>query len=164
MHLVFSFVTYELTLGLLGVQQQGSLRLDFGAYEYIKDDVYGLVKCVKCTASLTMVFSHCVNVVKAVWYFLQDVRIKCVVISLYLRFGCFNKRITGMSDNAKPGATQCLLPVLNDSIVWCTMKGLCHVFFAFVMLLCDLVVPDILEYCTNVRYWVWCLPCWTNNA
>ncbi|KAI2653038.1 Palmitoyltransferase akr1 [Labeo rohita] len=60
-----------------------------------------------------------------------------------------------MQTISKPGATQCLLPVLNDSIVWCTMKGLCHVFFAFVMLLCDLIVPDILEYCTNVRYWVW---------
>lgn len=67
MHLVFSFVTYELTLGLLCIQQQGSLQLDFGAYEYIKDnDVYGLVKCVNYTASLTMVLSYCVDVVKAV--------------------------------------------------------------------------------------------------
>lgn len=72
--------------------------------------------------------------------FCEMSEIKCVDISLYLRFGCFNKRNTGMSDNAKPGATQCLLPVLSDSIVWCTMKGLWHVFFAFVMLLCDLIV------------------------
>ncbi len=67
MHLVFSFLTYELTLGLLGVQQQGSLQLEFGANEYIKDnDVYDLVKCVNYTALLTMVLSHCVDVVKAV--------------------------------------------------------------------------------------------------
>lgn len=65
MHLVFSFVTYELTLGLLWAQQQGSLRLDFGAYEYIKDnDVYGSVKCVKYTVSLAMVIVF--DVVKAV--------------------------------------------------------------------------------------------------
>ncbi len=96
--------------------------------------------------------------------FCEMLEMKCVDISLYLRFSCFNNRITDMSDNAKPGATQCLLTVLNYSIVWCTMKGLCHVFFAFVMLLCDLIVPDILEYFTNVRYCVWCLPCWTNNA
>lgn len=37
----FSFVTYELTLVLLWVKQRGSLRLDFGAYEYIKDDWFG---------------------------------------------------------------------------------------------------------------------------
>lgn len=56
-----------------------------------------------------------------------------------------------MQTVSKPGATLCALPVLIDYIVWCTMKGLCHVFIAFVMLLCDLIVPDILEYCTNVR-------------
>lgn len=103
----FSFVTYELTLVLLRVKQLGSLRLDFGAYEYIKDDVFGLVKCVKYTAQLTMVLSHCVDVVKAVWYFLRDVRLKCVDINLYVRFGRFNKAITGVSDNANRFKTWC---------------------------------------------------------
>ncbi len=131
------------------------MRLDFGAYEYIKDnDVYGLVKCVNYTASLTMVV---LTLFKQYDIFCEMLEMKCVDISLYLRFSCFNNRITDMSDNAKPGATQCLLTVLNDSVVWCMMKGLCHVFF--VMLLCDLIVPDILEYFTNVRYCVWCLPC-----
>lgn len=80
MHLVFSFVTYELTQRLLCIQQQGSLQLDFGAYEYIKNnDVYGLVKCVNYTALLTVVLSHCVDVIKAVWYFLSNVLISACI-------------------------------------------------------------------------------------